>query len=83
MTNTRSILTALLALLSGGCVMNIAERAEISGLQVSPNRRFLVRSDGSPFFWLGDTGWGLLNMVNLGYQVDARQRRWRSPFSRR
>ncbi len=26
-------------------------------LRVSENRHFLVREDGSPFFWLGDTGW--------------------------
>lgn len=26
-------------------------------LQVSPNQRFLQYADGTPFFWLGDTGW--------------------------
>ena len=26
-------------------------------LKVSPNRRFLTYSDGTPFFWLGDTWW--------------------------
>jgi hypothetical protein len=26
-------------------------------LQVSANSRFLQFSDGTPFFWLGDTGW--------------------------
>ncbi|WP_182299461.1 apiosidase-like domain-containing protein [Cohnella cholangitidis] len=26
-------------------------------LQLSGNRRFLVTSDGAPFFWLADTGW--------------------------
>lgn len=26
-------------------------------LRVSPNRRYLVHADGTPFLWLGDTGW--------------------------
>jgi hypothetical protein len=26
-------------------------------LQVSPTRRYLIHSDGQPFFWLGDTAW--------------------------
>jgi len=29
-------------------------------LQVSPDNRFLVREDGTPFFWLGDTAWGCI-----------------------
>jgi hypothetical protein len=30
-----------------------------SRLQLSRDGRFLVREDGAPFFWLGDTAWGL------------------------
>jgi hypothetical protein len=26
-------------------------------LKLSPNRRYLIRSDGTPFFWLADTAW--------------------------
>ncbi|MBB6635120.1 DUF4038 domain-containing protein [Cohnella thailandensis] len=33
-------------------------------VQVSGNGRFLVASDGSPFFWLGDTAWELLQRLN-------------------
>lgn len=33
--------------------------SELSKLQVSENKRYLVTSDGKPFFWLGDTGWFL------------------------
>src|SRR5512137_2525285 len=29
-------------------------------LSVSANHRFLQRADGTPFFWLADTGWLLL-----------------------
>jgi hypothetical protein len=28
-------------------------------LEVSANRRFLIRSDGTPFLWLADTAWAL------------------------
>ncbi len=33
-------------------------------LKVSDNRRFLVREDGSPFFYLGDTAWELFHRLN-------------------
>jgi len=35
-----------------------------SRLKVSENGHFLVRDDGSPFFWLGDTGWELFHRLN-------------------
>lgn len=34
-----------------------------SMLKVSQNGRYLVRSDGKPFFWLGDTAWLLFQMT--------------------
>jgi hypothetical protein len=33
-------------------------------LKISENRRFLVREDGSPFFYLGDTAWELFHRLN-------------------
>jgi hypothetical protein len=36
----------------------------IQRLSVSANRRFLQRADGSPFFWLGDTGWLLFSRLD-------------------
>ncbi len=33
-------------------------------LQVSENKRFLVTSEGRPFFWLGDTTWELFHRLN-------------------
>ncbi|MBV9644989.1 MAG: DUF4038 domain-containing protein, partial [Verrucomicrobia bacterium] len=30
-------------------------------LRVSPNDRFLVYEDGSPFYWFGDTAWELFH----------------------
>lgn len=32
-------------------------------LKVSENKRFLVTSDGKPFFWLGDTAWELFHRL--------------------
>jgi hypothetical protein len=34
------------------------------GLKVSENGRFLVKADGSPFFWLGDTAWELFHRLD-------------------
>jgi hypothetical protein len=33
-------------------------------LKVSDNRRFLVKEDGAPFFYLGDTAWELFHRLN-------------------
>ena len=33
-------------------------------LRVSENKRFLVFEDGTPFFYLGDTGWELFHRLN-------------------
>lgn len=33
-------------------------------LKISENRRFLIFEDGTPFFYLGDTGWELFHRLN-------------------
>jgi hypothetical protein len=33
-------------------------------LQVSANKRFLVKANGQPFFYLGDTAWELFHRLN-------------------
>ena len=33
-------------------------------LKVSSNKRFLIKEDGTPFFWLGDTAWELFHKLN-------------------
>jgi len=33
-------------------------------LRVSDDKRHLVKKDGKPFFWLGDTGWELFHRLN-------------------
>lgn len=36
---------------------------ELPALKVSENQRFFQTEEGEPFFWLGDTGWLLLNKL--------------------
>jgi hypothetical protein len=38
--------------------------AQIKPLKISENKRFLVTTDGKPFFWLGDTAWELFHRLN-------------------
>src|SRR6266849_1030209 len=33
-------------------------------IRVSANQRFLVREDGTPFFYLGDTAWALFQRLD-------------------
>lgn len=47
-----------------GAVLICGALAEAPRLKVSDNGRFLVRDDGTPFFWLGDTAWELLHRLN-------------------
>lgn len=52
-----------------------ARRANSHLLTVSPNGRYLVRADGSPFFYLGDTAWYLLDRVTRSeadYYLESR-----------
>ncbi len=39
-------------------------QAQPKPLKVSDNQRFLVTTDGKPFFWLGDTAWELFHRLN-------------------
>ncbi len=55
------------ALLALGLVLIAApgpRAASLPRLKVSNNHRFLVRDDGRPFFYLGDTAWELFHRLN-------------------
>jgi hypothetical protein len=41
-------------------------------LKVSPDKRYLTYSDGTPFFWLGDTIWDG-NSKNIPYEADFKR----------
>jgi hypothetical protein len=36
----------------------------VAQLRVSDNKRYLVKEDGKPFFWLGDTAWELFHRLS-------------------
>jgi hypothetical protein len=46
------------------CCTTVSDPDLPSQLRVSENRRFLVKENGDPFFWLGDTGWLLFTKLN-------------------
>lgn len=60
------LLFSAIALLLTSCCEVVKENKQTSvqKLQVSENGRFLQLEDGSPFFWLGDTGWLLFTRLN-------------------
>lgn len=39
-------------------------KGKLQQLRVSDNKRFLIKEDGTPFFWLGDTAWELFHKLN-------------------
>jgi hypothetical protein len=47
-------------------MLSVAERSRAQQhlLQVSPNKRYLVKANGEPFFYLGDTAWELFHRLN-------------------
>jgi hypothetical protein len=51
---------------------------KITPLKISKHKRFFTTSDGSPFFWLGDTGWLLFGKLDRDetekYLEDRRQK---------
>jgi len=53
-----------------------AAAADLPALRVSGNSRFLVTTDGAPFFWLGDTAWWLRRLApaDVTYYMEHRAR---------
>ncbi len=43
--------------------LTMAQSITSGKLKISANQRFLVKENGDPFFWLGDTGWLLFNKL--------------------
>jgi hypothetical protein len=54
------ILTMFILIICSSSYMVIA----LPRLKVSENKRFIVKEDGSPFFYLGDTAWELFHRLN-------------------
>ena len=56
-------LPALLVLYHPLCAQAEKNPVEQGPLKVSADGRYLVHDDGTPFFWLGDTGWELFHRL--------------------
>ncbi|WPP53249.1 glycoside hydrolase family 140 protein [Catalinimonas niigatensis] len=56
---TTTLRLLLYMLLAG---MNTSLLAQ--SLKVSDNKRYLIKEDGTPFFWLGDTAWELFHRLD-------------------
>lgn len=78
--NLRAALGGLVVLLA----MNGATPLQAAGLprlRVSDNHRFLVAEDGTPFFYLSDTAWGLFQRLDKAETEKYLQDRARKRFT--
>lgn len=57
-----TLILAVSRLLAVKCTA--AVERDLPPLRVSENQRFLVTTDGKPFFWLADTAWELFHRLN-------------------
>lgn len=53
----------------------------IQRIRVSENKRFLIKEDGTPFFWLGDTAWELFHKLNREEAVEYLKNRAERKFN--
>ncbi len=60
----KTSLCLLTAILLFTTTATTASQQQMQRLKVSDNKRFLVKADGSPFFWLGDTAWELFHRAS-------------------
>jgi hypothetical protein len=63
MQSTNRFLTSITILLTFSLTAFSQPRQSTGRLKISDNKRFLVKADGAPFFWLGDTGWELFHRL--------------------
>ncbi len=72
-----SFIAILCALLMGPFVIIAQSPWEEHGkLEVSSNGHYIQHKDGSPFLWIGDTGWGLFQQLTreeVDQYLDSRQ----------
>jgi hypothetical protein len=57
----------LMVLVATACLTHPSRAQTLTqptGLRVSENKRFLMTTDGKPFFYLGDTAWELFHRLN-------------------
>jgi len=60
---------------------NSQKKLTCERLKVSDNCHFLVFEDGTPFFWLGDTGWEVFHRLNRNEAVGYLKKRKEQGFN--
>ncbi len=76
----RAIFIQLIILLLAGCNKDL-NHEPAGRIGISGNRRYLIKEDGSPFFWLGDTGWLLFTKLNREETVKYLENRRQKGFN--
>jgi Protein of unknown function (DUF4038)/Putative collagen-binding domain of a collagenase len=69
------------SLLTAAASVEPIAQQRLPRLKVSANKRFLVTSDGRPFFWLGDTAWELFHRLDRENAERYLQHRSRNRFT--
>ncbi|MGB7719054.1 MAG: glycoside hydrolase family 140 protein [Bryobacteraceae bacterium] len=70
--NQRAVILSIVACLASGAFS--AQAAPLPRLRVSQNGRFFVKADGSPFFYMGDTEWGLFHLTREDAELYLKDR---------
>lgn len=70
--------TIILLVLINTCLLSNAQAPwQVHGkLEVAPNQHVIQHNDGSPFLWIGDTGWGMVQQLTreeIDHYLDSRQ----------
>src|SRR6186713_1640905 len=62
----RSLFSVLIASIVAVCLLSTtkADANSLPRLKVSDNQRYLVTTEGQPFFYLADTAWELFHRLN-------------------
>jgi hypothetical protein len=53
----------------------------VAQLKISADKKHLLKKDGTPFFWLGDTGWELFHRLNRPEAIQYLQNRANKGFT--
>ncbi len=69
------VLLASLAFILSSLAITMAQARKLPKLKISEDKRFLVKADGSPFFYLADTGWELFHRLSRDEAVKYLQNR--------
>lgn len=77
----RSTRRAVIAFLGVAAVTTSLCAAGVPRLRVSENHRFIVKDDGQPFFYLGDTAWELFHRLNREEATRYLENRARKGFT--